>query len=49
VVGGVFSEDGGGVVNESSQVTTSPRTEKLLKAEKATLEEGGIVIRLAGE
>ena len=36
-------------MTESSAVQSSPRTEKLIKAEQATLEEGGVVMRLAGE
>lgn len=46
--GGVFAEDNGGRVDEASEVSANPRTQKILDAEKATLEGGGVVLRLAG-
>lgn len=46
--GGVFAEDNGGTVDEQSPVSPNPRTQKILDAEKATLEGKGVVLRLAG-
>jgi hypothetical protein len=46
--GGVFAEDDGGKVDESSTVTSNPRMSKILDAEQAVLKSGGLVIRLAG-
>lgn len=45
---GVYAEDAGGVVIESSPVGDSPRSAKLLDAEKACRDGGGAVVRLAG-
>lgn len=46
--GGVFAEDGGGVCTEVSPTLDTERAQKLLTAERAALEAGGAVIRLAG-
>jgi len=45
---GVFAEQDGGVVTETSPVGSSPRSERLLAAESAVLAAGGCVVRLAG-
>lgn len=45
---GVYAEDDGGTVTESSPVGDSPRSAKLLSAEKVVLDAGGTVVRLAG-
>lgn len=46
--GGVFAEDNGGTVDESSPVTSNPRMTKILDAEQAVVAAGGLVLRLAG-
>lgn len=46
--GGVFAEDGGGVVDEAGGTLETPRALKLLGAERAAIEAGGAVVRLAG-
>ena len=46
--GSVYSEDDGGVVDESSPLTSAPRAARLLSAEEKTLSAGGSVVRLAG-
>ena len=45
---GVFSEDGGGEVNEYSPVGSSPRAQRLLDCEEIVTSNGGSVLRLAG-
>lgn len=45
---GVYAEDSGGVVTEGSPTGSGPRSERLLNAEKAVVEAGGTVVRLAG-
>jgi len=45
--GGVFAEDAGGRCDEESAVAETPRSAKLLEAERAALERGSVV-RLAG-
>ena len=45
---GVYAEQDGGVVTETSPVGSGPRSERLLAAEKAVLAAGGCVVRLAG-
>jgi hypothetical protein len=45
---GVYAEQNGGIVTESSPVTAGPRTDMLLAAEDAVLAAGGCVVRLAG-
>ena len=45
---GVYAEEDGGVVTEPSPVGDSPRSAKLLSAEKVVCEAGGTVVRLAG-
>ena len=45
---GVYAEQDGGVVTETSPVAAGPRSEKLLAAENAVLAAGGCVVRLAG-
>lgn len=49
MAGGVYAEDSGAIVDDSSPVSRSQRTERLLQAEKAALDHGGMVMRLAGE
>lgn len=46
--GAVYAEESGGVVNEGSALTDTPRAMRLLNAESSVLERGGCVIRLAG-
>ncbi|TRY68641.1 hypothetical protein TCAL_08889 [Tigriopus californicus] len=46
--GGVLAENGGGVVNEASEIKHSPYNDKILEAEKHTLDNEGCVIRLGG-
>lgn len=46
--GGVYAEDDGKAVDEQSPVSDSARAQKLLECERAVLEEGGTVVRLAG-
>lgn len=43
-----FGGQDGEVVNEESPVVDTPRALKLLQAEAACLEQGGLVLRLAG-
>ena len=45
---GVFAGQDGGVVTETSPVGSGPRSERLLAAERAVLDAGGCVVRLAG-
>jgi len=45
---GVYAEQDGGVVTETSPVGSGPRSERLLAAEQAVLAAGGCVVRLAG-
>lgn len=45
---GVYAEDAGGVVVETSPVADTPRAAKLLSAEREVLAAGGTVLRLAG-
>lgn len=45
---GVYTEDSGGRVIESSPVGDSPRSAKLLAAERTVRDAGGTVVRLAG-
>ena len=45
---GVYSEECGGIVTETSPVGSGPRSERLLAAERAVLAAGGCVVRLAG-
>ncbi|KAL1526642.1 hypothetical protein AB1Y20_015346 [Prymnesium parvum] len=45
---GVYAEQDGGIVTESSPVAKSPRTEKLLAAEAKVTAVGGTVVRLVG-
>jgi len=45
---GVYAEQDGGVVTETSPVGSGPRSERLLAAERAVLAAGGCVVRLAG-
>mmetsp|Transcript_54036 Transcript_54036/g.124404 ORF Transcript_54036/g.124404 Transcript_54036/m.124404 type:complete len:332 (-) Transcript_54036:122-1117(-) len=45
---GVFAEQDGGVVTETSPVGTGARIERLLMAEERVREAGGTVLRLAG-
>ena len=45
---GVYAEQDGGTVVESSPVGSGPRSERLLAAEAAVLAAGGCVVRLAG-
>lgn len=45
---GVYAEDGGGVVCETSPPGGGPRTESLLAAERVVLSAGGCVVRLSG-
>jgi nucleoside-diphosphate-sugar epimerase len=45
---GVYAEDGGGTVTEDSPTADTPRAQKLLSAERAVLQAGGCVVRLAG-
>jgi len=46
--GGIYAEQDGGVVDESSLVADGPRAKKLVDCEKLVLEGGGTVLRLAG-
>jgi len=49
--GGVYGGVDGETVNETSETSdpeSNPRTERLLKAERGTLQNGGCVLRLAG-
>lgn len=46
--GGVLAENEGGVVNEESEIKHSPYNDKILEAEKRTLENQGCVLRLGG-
>mmetsp|Transcript_30111 Transcript_30111/g.92121 ORF Transcript_30111/g.92121 Transcript_30111/m.92121 type:complete len:312 (-) Transcript_30111:159-1094(-) len=46
--GGVFLEDQGGTCDETSPVSSTPRSLKILAAEDATRDAGGSVLRLAG-
>jgi len=46
--GGVFAEDGGGICTETSPTKDDARAAKMLAAEAAARELGGVVIRLAG-
>ena len=46
--GGVFKENGGGTIDETSEVSRTERSGKLLDAEAAALEAGGVVLRLGG-
>ena len=45
---GVYAEQDGGVVTESSPVAAGPRSDKLLDAENTVLNAGGCVVRYAG-
>ena len=45
---GVFAEEDGGIVTETSPVGSGPRSERLLAAEQAVRDAGGCVVRLAG-
>ena len=45
---GVYAEDGGGVVCETSPIGSDARTDRLVAAERAVLSAGGCVLRLAG-
>ena len=46
---GVYAEDGGGVVDEASEVAEgNPRIDRLLAVEQECLARGGSVLRLAG-
>jgi hypothetical protein len=36
-------------VNEASPISASPRVQKILEAERAVMEAGGVVLRLAGQ
>ena len=45
---GVYAEDGGATVDESSATSASARAQLLLDAEALVLESKGIVVRLAG-
>jgi len=46
--GGVYAENSGGRIDETSEVARSERSGKLLDAEQAALGAGGSVIRLGG-
>jgi len=48
--GGVYTENGGGTIDESSAVgkVSSSRTDTMLKTEQIVLENGGIAIRYGG-
>lgn len=46
--GGVFAESNGGVVNEASPTDDTPRSSRLLAAERHVLNAGATVLRLAG-
>eukprot|EP00095_Tigriopus_kingsejongensis_P009169 maker-scaffold145_size311916-snap-gene-0.15 protein:Tk09169 transcript:maker-scaffold145_size311916-snap-gene-0.15-mRNA-1 annotation:"hypothetical protein GUITHDRAFT_64569" len=46
--GGVFLENQGGTVAEDSEVKHSAYNDKILDAEKASLDQGGAVVRLGG-
>jgi len=46
--GGVYKENEGGKIDETSEVTRTERSGKLLDAEEAALGVGGTVIRLGG-
>ena len=45
---GVYSEDSGGTVTETSPTADTPRAQKLLAAERVVVEAGGTVVRLVG-
>lgn len=45
---GVYAEQDGGTVTETSPVGSGPRSERLLAAEEAVRSAGGCVVRLAG-
>lgn len=46
--GGVFAEDNGGTVDETAPLSTNPRMNKILEAERVVAAAGGTVMRLAG-
>ena len=46
--GGVYAENEGGRIDETSEVSRTERSGKLLDAEQAALGAGGAVIRLGG-
>lgn len=46
--GGVYKENEGGTIDETSEVARTERSGKLLDAEQAALGAGGAVIRLGG-
>ncbi|KAG8470528.1 hypothetical protein KFE25_008949 [Diacronema lutheri] len=46
--GGVFAESDGGVVDEDSATDSTPRSVRLLAAERHVLDAGATVVRLAG-
>jgi hypothetical protein len=46
--GGVYAENDGGTVREDSETADTPRSARLLQAERHVLEKGGTVLRLAG-
>jgi len=46
--GGIFAEQDGGVVDETSALSSAPRSQKLVDCEKAVTDGGGTVLRLAG-
>ena len=46
--GSVYAENEGGEVDESSEVTRTERSGKLLDGEEAVLRAGGSVLRLGG-
>ena len=46
--GSVYAENEGGEVDESSEVTRTERSGKLLDGEEAVIQAGGSVIRLGG-
>ena len=44
----MYAENGGGTIDETSEVSRTERSGKLLDAEQVALEAGGVVIRLGG-
>ena len=46
--GGVYAENEGGTIDETSEVSRTERSGKLLDAEQVALGAGGTVIRLGG-
>lgn len=46
--GGVFAESDGGIVHEGSATDVTPRSARLLAAERHVLDAGATVVRLAG-